>query len=232
MEGKHFKIEKIEKIIETKETVDLEECIKKLELNFESIGSGTNADVYIAKGTSFEKICFKKVKKNPSIKCNDINKEHEFQIEVRKLGVRTPLTLMSIETDEKEEYLVMEIINGCTVKEATENPSLLPKDFNYKIFIDDMTDQVLKMHNKKGRGVGFYHRDLHQGNVMINQDGLAVIIDFGTATEGSGSDLTYEEEVSMYNQQKGRYELVSDYFKDDLKMLEDIKNALKIYMKG
>ena len=231
MEGNHFKIEKIAKIIETKETDELEGCLKKLELTFESIGGGNNADVSIAKGTPFEKICFKKTKKNPLIKCNDINEEHKFQMKVRKLGVRTPFTLMSTETNEKEEYLVMEKINGCTVKEAIDNPALLPKNFNYKIFIDDLNDQILKMHNKNGVGDGVYHRDLHQGNVMINQDGLAVIIDFGTAIEGSGSDLTYEEEVSMYNEQKGRYELVSDYFKDDLRMFEEIKNTLKVYMK-
>jgi len=125
----------------------------------------------------------------------------------------------------------MERINGCTVKEAIDNPTLLPDNFNYKVFIDDLTDQILKMHNKNGMSDGVYHRDLHQGNVMINEDGLAVIIDFGTAIEGSGSDLTYEEEVSMYNEKKGRYELVSDYFKDDLNMIKEIKNALKIYMK-
>jgi len=99
MEGNHFKIEKIEKIIETKETADLEDCIKKLELTFESIGGGSNADVFIAKGTPFEKICFKKAKENPLIKCNNINQEHEFQMKVRKLGVRTPFTLLSAMTD-------------------------------------------------------------------------------------------------------------------------------------
>ena len=74
---------------------------------------------------------------------------------------------------------------------------------------------------------GIYHRDLHYSNVMIDEEGLPVIIDFGTATEGSGSDFTYEESVSMYDEKKGRYSLVNGYFKDDLVMVKNIKEGIK-----
>ncbi len=225
MENRNFHIKTIEKIIDTKETYELGECIREnLETKFVSIGEGGNADVYVAEGTPFEKICFKKLKEKPQIIYNDMDKEHEYQMKVRKLGVNTPLTLISLKTEEGE-YLVMERINGYSVRDISKNNELLPKKFNYRTFCKSLDDQIAKMHNG-----GIYHRDLHEGNVMIDSEGLSVIIDFGTATEGTGSDFTYEESVSMYNEKAGNYTLVNGYFKDDLKMVKNIKAELKKFM--
>ena len=231
MENKPFKIEKIEKIVDNKENFELMECLKKLEKNFVSIGEGGNANIYVADGTVFEKICFKKIKKNPQIQYNNIDAEHEYQMKVKNLGVRTPLTLMSFKTEEGEEYLVMEKIEGPNLKEAIDNPSLVPDNFNYKDFCKSLDDQISKMHNDGRMLEGVYHRDLHLKNVMIDKDGLPVIIDFGTAVQGTGSDATYEESVSMFDEKKGRYDFVNGYFKDDLEMVRIIKSELKIFMK-
>ena len=232
MENKPFTIKKIEIIVESIEAQQAEECIKKLEIHFASLGEGGNAVVYFAEGTSFSNIVFKKIKKNPVINFNTIDEENKIQEKVRELGVRTPITLLSFETTDNEEYLVMEKINGYSVKDIVANPSLLPEKFNFKIFCDSLDQQIAKMHNKGGLKNGIYHRDLHSGNVMINQEGLPVIIDFGTSAEGTGSDYTYEEEVEMFNYQKGKYEFVSGYFKDDLIMADNIKSQLKMFIKA
>jgi tRNA A-37 threonylcarbamoyl transferase component Bud32 len=215
-------IEKIEKVIDSSESVQkLIECIKSLELMAISIGEGGNAVVYAMPGTSFEKVCLKKIKKNPQILYNNIDEEHDFQISAKKAGVRTPFSLLSIKTND-DEYLVMEKIEGNSVGEIIKNPQLLPKNFDPNIFCNSLDDQIKKMHNEN-----IYHRDLHDKNVMIDKEGLPVIIDFGTATRGTGSDFTYEESVSVYDEKKGRYFLANGFFKDDLEMVRNIKSSIR-----
>jgi len=125
----------------------------------------------------------------------------------------------------------MEKVNGYSIKDIVANNNLLPEKFDYKVFCDSLDEQIAKMHNKGKMIDGIYHRDLHHGNVMIDDDGLPVIIDFGTGIKGSGSDLTYEESVSMYNEKLGRYEFVNGYFKDDLEMVQNLKAELKQFAK-
>lgn len=219
---KVFTVKKVEIILDAKEdTLALVECIKSMEMKATSIGEGGNAIIYAVLGTAFDKVCLKKVKEKPQIMLNDIIREHEFQDMVEDAGVRTPHTLASIDTSEGK-YLIMERVEGHSVFEVLQNPKLLPENFDAKVFCDSLDEQIAKMHR-----AGIYHRDLHYRNVMVNMDGLPVIIDFGTATEGSGSDFTYEESVSMYDPQKGRYGFVNGYFKDDLEMVKNIKAGVK-----
>jgi len=215
-------IQKIEKVIDSKEDItELVECIKSLEIEAVSIGEGGNAIVYAALGTVFEKVCLKKIKEKPQFKYNDLTQEHQFQVMAREAGVHTPLSLISIKTNDGD-YLIMERIEGNTIGEIIENPELLPKNFDFKIFCDSLDDQIEKMHK-----MGLYHRDLHTRNAMIDKEGLPVIIDFGLATEGTGSEFTYQESISMLDPQKGHYVLVDNYFKDDLVMVKNIKASIK-----
>lgn len=218
---KPFEIKKVQKIIESKESNSLLNCIETLEIYAEKIGEGGNADILAVSQGPFSKVCLKKIKEKPQLICNSIDRENEFQEKAREAGVRTPLTLISFETEGGGNYFVMEKIIGSNLEEVLIDSSLLPENFSYDLFIKDLEDQVQKMHN-----AGIYHRDLHNRNVMVNEKGLPVIIDFGTATEGTGSDFTYEELANVYNSSKGTYEQVSGKFKDDLQMLKNMKSAL------
>jgi len=226
MEKNHIlEIRQVEVLIASQETKDLLECIASLEVNAVPIGEGGNAIIYASEEPSFSKVCLKKVKQKQQIICNDINEENDYQIKARKAGVRTPLSLISLKTDQGD-FMVMERIVGNSVKEILKKEMLMPEKFDYKIFCESLDLQISKMHF-----AGIFHRDLHDGNVMIDEEGLPVVIDFGTATEGSGSDYTYSESVSMYNEKKGRYEFVSGVFKDDIKMVKNIKESLGIFIK-
>jgi serine/threonine protein kinase len=211
-----FEVKKVAKIVESKETPDLVECLTTLEKHAKQIGEGGNAVIWVAEGTPFEKVCLKKIKPQPQIIYNEIK--------VREAGVLTPLTLISFETKDGE-YLIMETIEGCTVSEAFLKPSLLPENFDPSLFSKELEAAVTKMHN-----AGIYHRDLHARNVMINKEGKPVIIDFGTATIGSGSDFTYQESVSSFNPKTQKYEQKSGLFVDDNEMVRNIQigmNKLK-----
>ncbi len=156
--------------------------------------------------------------------CNDIDTENNFQIRAQEAGVRTPLPLISLETD-KGPVFIMERIDGYSMKDICKKPELISKNFNRDIFFKSLEKQVSLMHRS-----GIYHRDLHWGNVMIDEKGLPVIIDFGTATNGSGSDFTYEESVMMFNEKLERYESRSGVFTDDIKNIDLLKEQFKNFI--
>lgn len=224
-EKKVFEISKIRKLVDSKESQEVVECVSGLKLEKNPIGEGGNAVIYIPEVETFKKVCLKKVKEKPQIMYNDIEEECKIQKLLKEAGVRTPVTLVSFVAKEGS-YLVMERIIGYNISEIIKKPELMPEKFNYETFCKDLDEQVSIMHK-----AGIYHRDLHERNVMINEEGLPVIIDFGTATYGTGSDFTYEESVSMFNPTKGRYEFVNGFFKDDLEMVKNIKATLKQFMK-
>ena len=218
-----LKIENISKLIENEQTEVLEKCIKRREMNAILHKQGGNAEIYISKDRDYKNVCLKKIKERPQILHNDVDNEHKFQIKARQAGVRTPMPLFSIETKDGGKYILMEFIQGETVADVIARPTLLPKNFNYNLFCQTLDSYVEKMHT-----AGLYHRDLHSKNVMIEKKtGLPVIIDFGTATEGSGSDLTYEESVSLLNPSTNTYEQKNGFFKDDNIMARNLKATLR-----
>lgn len=224
--SQQFEVKSVAKIVESRETDELISCLENLELKAKSIGEGQNAIVFVAEGTPFEKVCLKKAKEKPTILCNTIEEEHQYQMLARTAGVKTPLTLLSLDTD-KGAFFIMERINGVTVDEAARRPQSVPEGFEYHAFCEALEKEVEKMHN-----AGIYHRDLHTQNVMIDTEGNPVIIDFGTATRGTGSDLTYEQTVMRYDPLKGRYDTFGSYFKDDDDQVRKIKRELYQYIKG
>jgi hypothetical protein len=73
IELKPFEIKKVQKIVESKETESLLECLESLEIHAESIGEGGNAEVLAIAEGPFSKVCLKKIKEKPQIICNSIS---------------------------------------------------------------------------------------------------------------------------------------------------------------
>ena len=217
-------VKKIEKIVESRETDSLIECVRNLELKATQIAEGDSSTILVAEGTPFERVCKKKIKKFPKMIVNQIDTEHQYQIRARKAGVDTPLPLVSFETAEGDYYLLMERIFGDTVGDIVSKPSLLPEHFDSDAFSKSLKTQVENMHN-----AGIYHRSLHMYNVMVDREtGLPKILDFGAATDlGSGDDLTYDESVLVLNKTTGKYEQKTGQFEDDNKMVKDLSFAMR-----
>lgn len=220
---KPLEIHKVNKLIESKEAEELEECLQRLELKSFSLGQGGNAEVLGIEDHHFTNVCLKKIKEKPQMKANTIDIEHQFQIDAYKAGVRTPLTLISFETDDGK-YFIMERVFGITIEELCNKPSLAPKGFDVDVFVEELRLEVRKMN-----AAGIFHRDLHDRNVMMNEQGKPVIIDFGTATSADpipmsvedkyafASDWVYEESPMIFDNEKGKYMPKTGYFKDDMK---------------
>jgi serine/threonine protein kinase len=78
-------------------------------------------------------------------------------------------------TTAKEQYIVMELIDGMGMNFLieTRNPGLEKNRINYLV---QMADGVEYIHKQ-----GYLHRDICPRNVMVNQEGVVKIIDFGLA---------------------------------------------------
>lgn len=84
-----------------------------------------------------------------------------------------------LNTDEKrcEHYLVMEYIQGRTLREVLEaaSPNLLPLD-EVLLIATQICDALAYCHAR-----GVFHRDIKPENIMLLEDGDVKIIDFGVA---------------------------------------------------
>ncbi len=114
------------------------------------------------------------------------SKEQSFQDELRNLGTkaRVPKVYACCEGGENNHrFLMMEALPAVSIADILEGKALLPEDFDLEAFQADLENFIDKMH--KDRAI--YHRDLHEGNIMIGKEkGEAFVIDFGAAVKFKG----------------------------------------------
>ncbi len=218
----HF--ESVKRYIENKETESLLECLDTLAPHAIPIGEGKNAEVLSIDEGKFSSVCMKKFHEHPELKCNDLDMEVDFQNRVRDLGVRTPMTFVHVEdTETGELFVLMERIFGITINDIVNGDHQVPDNFNHKQFFQKLSDYVALMHENN-----IHHRDLHEKNVMIDEHGDPVIIDFGTACSCfSGDEFPYKERVLVFNKTTGRYEMKDGYFRDDKRMLYQLELSMR-----
>ncbi|MGI9118227.1 MAG: protein kinase domain-containing protein [Minisyncoccia bacterium] len=219
------KFEVIERFADKMDITEIIKCLEKHIEKTEIIGNGNNAFVNTLEyfDQKFGPICVKSIKEFPKFIVNDIHTEADFQKKLFDGGVKTPRYLYLLkDIVSKKEYLVMEQIIGPTIEEAFLNPSVVPLGFNNKEFINKLDSEIKKMHS-----MGVVHRDLHWGNIMIDQDNDPVIIDFGTATDADhNSENAYLESALKFDETTKTYKSVSGYFRNDKDELHNINTKI------
>jgi eukaryotic-like serine/threonine-protein kinase len=84
------------------------------------------------------------------------------------------ITIYEIGTEEDTDFIVMEYVRGATLGSLLKKrPLPVGEAINYAVQI---ADALAKAH-----GAGIVHRDLKPGNIMITEDGLVKVLDFGLA---------------------------------------------------
>ena len=78
-------------------------------------------------------------------------------------------------------YIVMEYAEGETLGDLLERRGVLEEALLLRILLP-LSDGLAEVH-----GVGFLHRDIKPGNIVIRADGSPVLVDFGTARQALGS---------------------------------------------
>lgn len=162
--------------------------INRIRSSADLLGEGAVAQVITSHEGDYGDICVKVLKDLQYLPDNDAIREGDIHYEAMRVGVSVPEIVCSTgyEYDRDDfgrvvrSYIVMKTVHGHSLEEIAKKEFELPKDFKVDVFIDKLKNEVERMHQ-----AGIYHRDLHLGNVMIDEEGNPVIIDFGRATKNA-----------------------------------------------
>ncbi|HUK56548.1 MAG TPA: protein kinase [Nitrospiria bacterium] len=148
------------------------------------LGQGGMGVVYLAEDTVLNRIVAYKVLP-PSVRDNPKVLENFLQEARVAAAINHPniVTIYDTGSEGVEPYIVMEFVDGITLKELLEkSPSIPTKDL---VAIAKQICQGLEYaHNKN-----VIHRDIKPANVMINKEHTVKIMDFGLAKILSESEM-------------------------------------------
>lgn len=215
----------IRRNLESLSEKQLVECLESLKGEAVEIGEGQNSNILSVEEGRYFDFCVKKLKKIQMMRVNPLEQEFKFQQRVLELGITTPQTVAVLRNERtEEEFVIMERVHGSSLGDIMIDKKPVPENYNHSEFFKKLREMIKKMHQAR-----IHHRDLHEGNVMINEEGDPVIIDFGTAGYEQGDDQeTYSaDQVLKYDEKTGKYEVVGGLLPKD----EDMLNTLEYNMR-
>ncbi len=149
----------------------------------ECIGSGSFGDVFVAKDKETgDKVALKRLKYNASLKkeAYPINLKHESIVSATSC-------IRAAQGGIVRDFLVMEWLNGNTLKEELSRVNSLPLEDAVNIFIQcaKALHYAHRINEKR-----IIHRDIKPSNIFICEDGALKLTDFSIATEKDGTATT------------------------------------------
>jgi serine/threonine protein kinase/predicted Zn-dependent protease len=152
----------------------------------EKLGEGGMGIVYLAEDT--------KLKRNVAIKflpkhiAANTEERQRFEVEAQaaaSLNHPNIATIHAIEQADDQSFLVMEYVDGETIKKFVEQDA---KSFTVKKVLEvaiQVCEGLNAAHEK-----GIVHRDIKSDNIMLTRKGQVKIMDFGLAKVKGGTKLT------------------------------------------
>jgi len=156
----------------------------------EKIGEGGMAVVYKAKDSLLNRyVAIKILKEEFSNNKDFVEKFKREATAAASLSDINIVNIYDIGSDKDVNYIVMEYIKGKTLKEVIRENGLIPQDKAIKIAIQ--IGKALDCAHTHG----IIHRDIKPHNIMINENGIVKVTDFGIAKAASSYTLTNTKEV-------------------------------------
>ena len=154
------------------------------------LGSGGMGEVYKARDSRLNRSVAIKVL--PPDKTSDADRKRRFVQEARAasaLNHPNIITIHDIGREDGIDFVVMEYVAGKTLDRLIPRRGLkLNEVLKYSIQI---ADGLAKAHS-----AGIIHRDLKPGNVMVTDEGLVKVLDFGLAKLTERQNVAQENDLS------------------------------------
>ena len=156
----------------------------------EKIGEGGMAVVYKARCRLLNRYVAVKILKE------QYTSNFEFMDKFRKEAAATAsfshtniVNIYDVGVEGKYNYIVMELVNGKTLKQIIcEKGSLEPSE------VIDMGIQIAKALECAHKN-GIIHRDIKPHNILVTEDGIAKVTDFGIAKASNSDTITHTSRV-------------------------------------
>ncbi|WP_455582272.1 Stk1 family PASTA domain-containing Ser/Thr kinase [Dysosmobacter sp.] len=160
----------------------------------ERIGTGGMAIVYKAKCHRLNRLVAVKILKSDLAQNEDFRRRFNAESQaVAQLSHPNIVSVYDVSRGGDTEYIVMELIDGITLKQYMEKRGQL--DWRESLhFITQIMRGLSHAHSR-----GIVHRDIKPQNVMVLRDGSVKVADFGIAClENSAQTLTQEALGSVH----------------------------------
>ena len=153
----------------------------------EEVGLGGMATVYKAKDHVLNRLVAVKVLKDEFTTDTEFIKR--FNTEAQAAASLSHPNIVSIydvghEDENNLYYIVMELVQGKTLKEIINSEGIL--SWKWAVNIAMQIASALELAHKNG----IVHRDIKPHNIIITEDGIAKVTDFGIAKAVSNSTIT------------------------------------------
>ena len=160
----------------------------------ELIGSGGMANVYKARCHRLNRLVAIKILKSDLADNADFRRRfHDESQAVAQLSHANIVSVYDVSTNPDREYIVMELIDGITLKQYMERRGRM--DWRESLhFISQIMRGLSHAHSR-----GIIHRDIKPQNIMVLRDGSVKVADFGIAClANQGQTLTQEALGSVH----------------------------------
>ena len=160
----------------------------------EVIGIGGMAVVYKARCHRLNRLVAIKILKDDYSKDEEFRRRfHAESHAVAMFSHPNIVSVYDVSTSDEADYIVMELIDGITLKQYMEKKGVL----NWKETLHFAIQIAKALEHAHGRGI--VHRDIKPHNVMVLKNGSVKVTDFGIARAMSkGSTLTKEALGSVH----------------------------------
>ena len=152
----------------------------------EKIGNGGMATVYKATDKVLKRYVAVKILRDEFTTDEEFIKRFEVEAQsAARLTHSNIVSIFDVGVDENLYYIVMELIQGKTLKEIIiEEKGPLP--WKWSVNVAMQIASALEMAHKNN----IVHRDIKPHNIIITEDGVAKVTDFGIAKAVSNSTIT------------------------------------------
>ena len=160
----------------------------------ELIGTGGMANVYKARCHRLNRLVAIKILKSDLADNADFRRRfHDESQAVAQLSHANIVSVYDVSTNPDREYIVMELIDGITLKQYMERRGRM----DWREALHFITQIMRGLSHAHSRGI--IHRDIKPQNIMVLRDGSVKVADFGIAClANAGQTLTQEALGSVH----------------------------------